>query len=88
MSTPDETSADDVALDLACYNFGIQEYMRHGAKTDQVFEQSFTWIDGYLHPGDKPGLGVELNVDEAGKYPYEQAYLPYNRLLDGTVHDW
>lgn len=53
-----------------------------------MFEQSFTWTDGYLHPGDQPGLGVELNVDEAGKYPYEQAYLPYNRLLDGTVHDW
>jgi mannonate dehydratase len=75
-------------LGLSIHNFGIQEYMKHGAKTDQVFEQSFTWTDGYLHPGDKPGLGVELNVDEAGKYPYAQAYLPYNRLLDGTVHDW
>ena len=75
-------------LGLAIHNFGIQEYMQHGSKTDQVFQQSFTWTDGYLHPGDNPGLGVELNVDEAGKYPYEQAYLPYNRLLDGTVHDW
>jgi mannonate dehydratase len=75
-------------LGLAIHNFGIQEYMRHGAKTDQVFQQSFTWTDGYLHPGDKPGLGVDLDVDEAGKYPYAQAYLPYNRLLDGTVHDW
>ena len=42
----------------------------------------------YLHPGDEPGLGVTLDVDEAGKYPYEQAYLPFNRLADGTVHDW
>ena len=75
-------------LGLAIHNFGIQEYMQHGARTDQVFQQSFTWTDGYLHPGDKPGLGVDLDVDEAGKYPYEQAYLPYNRLLDGTVHDW
>uniref|UniRef100_UPI003398AF0E enolase C-terminal domain-like protein n=1 Tax=Agromyces zhanjiangensis TaxID=3158562 RepID=UPI003398AF0E len=75
-------------LGLSIHNFGIQEYMRHGAKTDEVFEQSFTWTDGYLHPGDAPGLGVELNLDDAGKYPYEQAYLPYNRLLDGTVHDW
>jgi mannonate dehydratase len=41
-----------------------------------------------LHPGDQPGLGVELDVDEAGKYPYQTAYLPYNRLADGTVHDW
>jgi len=75
-------------LGLAIHNFGIQEYMQHGEKTDQVFEQSYTWADGMLHPGDNPGLGVELNVDEAGQYPYVQAYLPYNRLADGTIHDW
>ncbi|WP_285038616.1 D-mannonate dehydratase ManD [Plantibacter sp. lyk4-40-MEA-4] len=75
-------------LGLSIHNFGIQEYMKHGAKTDAVFEQSYTWEDGMLHPGDQPGLGVELNVDEAGKYPYQRAYLPYNRLADGTVHDW
>jgi mannonate dehydratase len=75
-------------LGLAIHNFGIQEYMQHGKKTDEVFEQSYTWQNGLLHPGDKPGLGVELNLDEAGKYPYEQAYLPYNRLADGTMHDW
>ena len=75
-------------LGLAIHNFGIQEYMQHSDQTDQVFRQSFTWQDGRLHPGDEPGLGVTLDVDEAGKYPYEQAYLPYNRLADGTVHDW
>jgi len=75
-------------LDLAIHNFGIQEYMPHGARTNATFEQSMTFVDGYLHPGDKPGLGVELNLDEAGKYPYQQAYLPFNRLADGTVHDW
>ena len=75
-------------LGLAVHNFGIQEYMRHGARTDRVFAQSFTWSDGCLHPGDRPGLGVDLDADEAGKYPYAQAYLPFNRLRDGTVHDW
>jgi mannonate dehydratase len=75
-------------LGMAIHNFGIQEYMQHGTKTNAVFEQSYRWEDGMLHPGDKPGIGVELNVDEAGKYPYETAYLPYNRLADGTVHDW
>ena len=75
-------------LGLSIHNFGIQEYMQHGEKTNQVFRQSFTWSGGYLHPGDEPGLGVTLDVDEAGKYPYEQAYLPFNRLADGTVHDW
>jgi mannonate dehydratase len=75
-------------LGLAIHNFGIQEYMKHGDKTNSVFQQSFTFVDGMLHPGDNPGLGVELDVDEAGRYPYETAYLPYNRLADGTVHDW
>jgi len=75
-------------LGLALHNFGIQEYMPHGERTNAVFQQSFTFANGLLHPGDRPGLGVELDVDEAGRYPYETAYLPYNRLADGTVHDW
>ena len=75
-------------LGLSIHHFGIPEYMKHGAGTDQIFRQSFTWRDGLLHPGEQPGLGVELDVDEARKYPYESAYLPFNRLSDGTVHDW
>ncbi|WJL96853.1 D-galactonate dehydratase family protein [Microbacterium sp. ET2] len=75
-------------LGLSIHNFGIQEYMQHGEKTNSVFRTSFTWEDGMLHPGDEPGLGVHLDADNAGRYPYVQAYLPYNRLADGTVHDW
>jgi mannonate dehydratase len=75
-------------LGLAIHNFGIQEYMKHGERTDSVFRQTFTFTDGLIHPGDEPGLGVSLDVDEAGKYPYQTAYLPYNRLADGTMHDW
>ncbi len=75
-------------LGLAIHNFGIQEYMQHGVRTNEVFQQSFTFIDGLLHPGNEPGLGVSLDQDEAGKYPYQRAYLPVNRLADGTVHDW
>lgn len=80
--------AAQLHVGLAIHNYGIQEYMKHGDKTNAVFEQSMTFENGMLHPGNNPGLGVELNVDEAGKYPYETAYLPYNRLADGTVHDW
>lgn len=75
-------------LDLAIHNFGIQEYMQHGALTNEVFRQSFTFRDGYLHPGEKPGLGVEIDEDAAARFPYKPAYLPFNRLQDGTVHDW
>jgi mannonate dehydratase len=75
-------------LDLAIHNFGIQEYMQHGALTNEVFQQSFTFADGYLHPGEQPGLGVELDEQAAARFPYQPAYLPFNRLKDGTVHDW
>jgi mannonate dehydratase len=75
-------------LDLAIHNFGIQEYMRHGDATNQVFIQSFRFEDGYLHPGDLPGLGVAYDDEAGSKFPYQSAYLPVNRLRDGTVHDW
>ncbi|OEV12252.1 D-mannonate dehydratase ManD [Streptomyces nanshensis] len=75
-------------LDLAVHNFGIQEYMRHSAETLEVFRTSYTFEEGLLHPSETPGLGVELDTEAAARFPYEPAYLPVNRLADGTVHDW
>ena len=80
--------AAQLHVGLAVHNYGIQEYMQQSSQTDEVFEQSMTFENGYLHPGDSPGLGVKLNLRAAEAYPYQQAYLPYNRLTDGTVHDW
>ncbi|APU15784.1 D-mannonate dehydratase ManD [Actinoalloteichus fjordicus] len=75
-------------LDLAIHNFGIQEFMPHSAETYQVFPHAYTFTDGYLHPGETPGLGVTLDREAAAAFPYEPAYLPVNRLRDGTMHDW
>ena len=75
-------------FDLWVPNFGIQEYMRHTDETDAIFPHAYSFNDGYLHPGDQPGLGVEIDEDLAAKYPYRRAYLPVNRLEDGTMHDW
>lgn len=75
-------------LDLAIHNFGIQEYMPHNDTTLEVFRTSFTFDRGFLHPGDAPGLGVELDEDAAAAFGHTKAYLPVNRLQDGTVHDW
>jgi mannonate dehydratase len=75
-------------LDIAIHNFGIQEYMRHSPRTLEVFHTGYTFEDGLLHPSDTPGLGVSLDDEAAAGFPYEAAYLPVNRLTDGTVHDW
>lgn len=73
---------------LALHNFGIQEHMPHSALTDEAFPHAYSFADGYLHPGDEPGLGVRLDEELAARHPYERAYLPVARLADGTVHDW
>jgi len=80
--------AAQVHVGLAIHNFGIQEYMPHSGATNEVFQQQIRFVDGYLHPGDAPGLGVEIDEAAAAAYPYQQAYLPFNRLADGTMHDW
>ena len=75
-------------FDLSVHNFGIQEYMPHTAETDAVFPRVYTFEDGYMHPGEAPGLGVDIDEELAGRYPYQRAYLPINRKLDGTMHSW
>lgn len=75
-------------LGAAIPNFGIQEYMRHSKATDEVFPHDYRFAEGHLFPGDSPGHGVDIDEELAGRYPYERAYLPVNRLEDGTVHDW
>ena len=75
-------------LDIAIHNFGIQELMVHNERTLEVFQTSYTFVDGLLDPGENPGLGVELDEAAAAAFEYTPAYLPVNRLLDGTMHDW
>ena len=69
-------------------NFGVQEYMRHTAETDAVFPHAYRFEDGYLHPGDAPGHGVDLDEALAAKYPYAPSALPVNRLEDGSMWNW
>ena len=75
-------------FDLSVHNFGIQEYMRHSEETDRVFPHQYSFEDGMMHPGESPGLGVDINEELAAEYPYQRAYLPVNRKLDGTMHSW
>jgi mannonate dehydratase len=75
-------------FDLSVHNFGIQEYMRHNDETDRVFPHAYSFADGAMHPGDAPGLGVDIDEALAATYPYERAYLPVARRTDGTVHSW
>lgn len=73
---------------LSVPNFGIQEYMRHTPETDAVFPHAYSFADGLMHPGEAPGLGVDIDEMLAADYDYKRAYLPVNRLEDGTMWNW
>jgi len=75
-------------LGIAIPNFGIQEYMKHSAATDELFRPGYTFDEGLLVPSETPGLGVDYDDEVAAAHPYVSAYLPVNRLADGSMHDW
>jgi mannonate dehydratase len=69
-------------------NFGIQEYMRHTPETDAVFPHDYRFHEGFLHCGETPGHGVDIDEALAAKYPYSPKQLPVARLEDGTLWNW
>ncbi|MGA1798960.1 D-mannonate dehydratase ManD [Sphingomonas sp. 4RDLI-65] len=73
---------------LSVPNFGVQEHMPHTEETDAVFPHAYTFDDGMMHPGEAPGLGVDIDEDLAATYDYKRAYLPVARLEDGTLCNW
>ncbi|AXB78988.1 D-mannonate dehydratase ManD [Novosphingobium sp. P6W] len=75
-------------FDLSVPNFGVQEYMRHTPETDAVFPHAYTFENGMMHPGEAPGLGVDIDEELAAGYEYSRAFLPVNRLEDGTMYNW
>ncbi len=73
---------------LSVPNFGVQEHMPHTDETDAVFPHAYSFDDGMMHPGEAPGLGVDIDEDLAATYAYKRAYLPVARLEDGTLCNW
>jgi mannonate dehydratase len=62
--------ACNVALDLASYNFGVQEYSAFNDATREVFDGVPEMKNGYLYANEKPGWGIEVNEKAAAKYPF------------------
>jgi mannonate dehydratase len=81
--------AANLALDLACYNFGIQEQHVFGQRTREVFPGCPEIRDGYMWSNDLPGLGIDVNEELAEKFPFPEhplngAWGPIRRA-DGSV---
>ena len=62
--------AANIALDLACYNFGIQESHIFPERVKEVFPGCPIIKNGYFYANEAPGWGIEVNMAEAKKYPF------------------
>lgn len=81
--------AANLALDLSCWNFGIQEQHVFGQNTREVFPGCPEIRDGYLWPNDQPGLGIDVDEKLAARFPFPADSLAGGwapvRMEDGTV---
>ena len=79
--------AANLHIDLAVWNFGIQEGAYHfGEKEQAVFPGCPTSKDGYAYVNEVPGLGVDINEKEAAKYPINNKAPGWTvRKFDGTI---
>lgn len=60
----------NVALDLACYNFGIQEGRVFTEREREVFQGCPRLENGYFWATEAPGWGIEVDEKAAAKYPF------------------
>lgn len=73
-------------MDLATWNFGIQESVYFSDKLLEVFPGSPVMKNGYMYVNEAPGLGVDINEKKAAKYPINTNAPGWTvRKKDGTI---
>jgi mannonate dehydratase len=78
--------AANAHLDLAAYNFGIQEVVQFNDAMREVFPGAPTMNNGYMYVNEAPGFGVDIDENAAAKYPLPEhpGYWDPVRKSDGT----
>ena len=79
--------AANAHLDLAIWNFGIQEAVHFSDETREVFPGAPTVEKGYMHINEAPGFGVDIDEKLAAKFPLPDhpGYWRPVRRPDGTA---
>jgi mannonate dehydratase len=75
--------AANIALDLTCPNFGIQECTPFDDRTSEIFSGCPSLKEGYLYANEAPGWGIEVDEKAAAKYPYGSFESDEARRLNG-----
>jgi galactonate dehydratase len=56
--------------------------------TRELLREPLEFVDGYLELSDKPGWGVELDVELCRRHPYRPYRLSILRHPSGAIADW
>ena len=72
-------------IDLAVFNFGIQESQTFNTRVQEVFPGTPVIEKGYYVVTEEPGLGIDINEKEAAKYPIRYNGMGTIRKNDGTI---
>ena len=73
----------NITLDVACYNFGIQESVFFPDAVREVFQGCPVLKNGYFRANESPGWGIEVNEAAAKKYPYGYGEKGERQRLNG-----
>ena len=73
-------------LNTAVPNCAVQEFNPPGGGDFIINPPKVE--DGYLIPGDEPGLGIDLDEAAAEAEPFRDGEPPHLRRADGSVNDW
>ena len=77
-------------LDMASWNFGIQEENHFRPEELEAFPGHPVLEHGYLYPNDKPGLGIDVDEEKAAKLldpdrMRQPRYVGLDRRADGSI---
>ena len=79
--------AANVHMDVACRNFGIQEWAIRPPVEYEMFPGTPEVRGGYAYPNERPGLGIEFDEKLAARFPPDDKPVDWtvSRLPDGTL---
>ncbi|MFZ1753496.1 MAG: galactonate dehydratase [Caldilineaceae bacterium] len=79
-------TAVNVHFAASTHNFLILEYHAddEGARRD-IVDEPMKLVDGYLEIPEKPGLGIDLNVEALAAYPFKSWHRGFTFREDGAL---
>jgi galactonate dehydratase len=79
-------TAVNVHVAASMSNFLILEYLPDDdPHREAIVDEPMELVDGYLQIPEKPGLGIDLNGDALGQFPFKPWHRPFLFKQDGAI---